>query len=99
MNMSSSSDAPEKRIRELERKIDPLGQRIDNLTRSRDEFQEIFILSPDLLCIADLNTACFTRVNPAFVARLGYPESDLLGRPFFDFVHPDDVAATRTVLE
>lgn len=99
MDMSSPPDAPETRIREPESKIAGLEQQIDSLTRSRDEFEEIFILSPDLLCIADLNTARFTRVNPTFIARLGYPETELLGRPFFDFVHPDDVEATRNVLE
>jgi PAS domain S-box-containing protein len=33
-------------------------------------------------------------VNPAWSVLLGYPRGDLEGRPFLDFVHPDDLSAT-----
>jgi PAS domain S-box-containing protein len=36
----------------------------------------------------------FERVNPACEACLGWAAEDLLFRPFLDFVHPDDRAAT-----
>jgi PAS domain S-box-containing protein len=36
----------------------------------------------------------FKRLNPAWTELLGWPVEELLGRPFLDFVHPDDVDAT-----
>ena len=52
----------------------------------------------DLLCIADVS-GCFRRVNPAWSHLLGYCPRELEGRPFLDFVHPDDLAITLTALE
>jgi PAS domain S-box-containing protein len=57
------------------------------------EANRFFTLSLDLLCIADLEGR-FRRLNPAFEQTLGYRSDELLARPFLDFVHPDDQAAT-----
>lgn len=59
-----------------------------------ENLERFFDLSPDLLCIANLD-GFFLRVNDAFTRVLGYPTDVLISRPFLDFVHPDDLAATR----
>lgn len=99
MIKSSEENTYKEKIRELEETIIQLEKQIEELRRSRDEYREVFLLSPNLLCTADLNNACFTKINPAFVEKLGYSEKELLSRPFLDFVHPDDIEATLKILE
>jgi len=53
-----------------------------------------FNLSLDMICVAGFD-GCFKRVNPAFERSLGYRSEELIGRPFLDFVHPDDRESTE----
>jgi PAS domain S-box-containing protein len=57
--------------------------------RAQTELDRIFMLSPDLIAVADFD-GHFTRVNPAVEQILGYTPEELLARPYLDFVHPDD---------
>ena len=57
------------------------------------ELERLFSLSPDLICIAGFD-GFFKRLNPAWSKALGWSTEELLSRPFLDFVHPDDRAAT-----
>ena len=53
-----------------------------------------FAVSLDLLCIAGFD-GYFKRLNPAWTTGLGWTLEELEARPFLDFVHPDDRAATQ----
>jgi len=59
---------------------------------------ELFSLSLDLLCVATVEGE-FKQVNPAFERTLGYTAEELLRRPSFEFVHPDDLDRTRDAME
>lgn len=57
-----------------------------------------FDLSPDLLCIADLDGR-FTHLNASFERTLGWTDADLIGKPFLEIVHPDDREAAGRTME
>lgn len=56
-------------------------------------------MSLDLICIADIKSSKFLKVNPAFQYILGYSEKELLNKPFSDFIHPDDIESSRVIIE
>lgn len=38
-------------------------------------------------------------MNPAWERVLGWPRAEMAGRPYLDFVHPDDIPAIRGVAD
>ena len=62
------------------------------------EFHKFFDVSLDMLCIAGTD-GYFKRTNPAFTETLGWTSEQLLERPFFDLIHPDDLEPTQHEIE
>jgi PAS domain S-box-containing protein len=67
------------------------------LARLAREGERFFDLSPDMMCITDLDR--ILRVNPAFIQTLGYSLDDLASRPYLDLILPEDRDDARVLLE
>jgi PAS domain S-box-containing protein len=57
--------------------------------QAREEFDKLFSVSLDMMCIADVD-GTLTRVNPAFTKSLGYQPEELSDCSILDLVHPED---------
>ncbi|MBW1913872.1 MAG: PAS domain S-box protein [Deltaproteobacteria bacterium] len=78
----------------ISRRNQPLGT--PETTRSNSEQEELirlFNITIDMLSIADID-GCFRFVNQAWETTLGFKKEELLGKPYTDFIHPDDIAST-----
>ena len=68
------------------------------LEKEREQYFRLFNTSSDLMCIFEPN-GCFKKINPASLDILGYSELELLGHPFMEFIHPDDLMKTLDEVE
>ncbi|MDE3067494.1 MAG: PAS domain S-box protein [Verrucomicrobiota bacterium] len=66
-------------------------RRMEQMREERDRF---FDLSRDLICVAGFD-GYFKTLNPAWERTLGFSDEELLARPFLEFIHPDDAAASQ----
>jgi PAS domain S-box-containing protein len=82
-HLAESRDALEARV----------AARSEELSETREEMNQFFSMSPDLLCIADVKGQ-FTRVNHAWTDVLGWSQAELTTVRYATLVHPDDVAET-----
>jgi PAS domain S-box-containing protein len=54
----------------------------------------MWTLSTDLMMVSKFDSTIIS-VNPAWTSVLGWRADELIGRSFFDFLHPDDIMHTR----
>ena len=55
-------------------------------------------VSPDPMCILD-RKGCFVAVNPAWTPILGWSEMEIVGRPYLDLLHDDDIERSIAAFE
>ncbi|MGK7950805.1 MAG: PAS domain-containing protein [Xenococcaceae cyanobacterium] len=58
-----------------------------------EAIEHFWLFSIDLFCIAGFD-GYFKWINPAWAKTFGYTDADLLAKPYLEFVHPEDRAAT-----
>ncbi|MEA2518049.1 MAG: hypothetical protein QOF49_129 [Chloroflexota bacterium] len=70
------------------------AHRVESARRAIEiERDELFDLSADLLAVFGADGR-FRRVNQAWQVTLGYRADELIGRPLFDLIHPEDLERT-----
>lgn len=62
------------------------------------ELNQVFISAPDILCIIGTDYH-FKRVNPAMSTLLEYTEEEILSKTLGDFLHPDELEASRARMQ
>ncbi|MEK7466233.1 MAG: ATP-binding protein [Planctomycetota bacterium] len=67
------------------------------LAQVTEQRNRIFALSPDLICIAGFD-GNIREGNPPWEETLGWTPARVTGRPFLEFVHPDDRPSTGEAL-
>lgn len=64
------------------------------LRKKNEEMNRFFSVVIDLLCIIDNDSGTILRLNKAWEETMGYSEDEMKGKPFIEFVHPDDINNT-----
>ncbi len=75
-----------------------VGKDITERKRAEEERDRFFLLSQELLCIADLGTGAVRRVNPAWQRLLGLEPAALVGQRLRELEHPEDREAAAGAL-
>jgi len=82
----------------VHQRFDEIVKREANYKLAGDELEGIFNLTGYMICVASMD-GYFLKINPTFNKVLGYSSVELLSKPFFDFIHPDDKGKTVAVIQ
>ncbi|WP_143959876.1 PAS domain S-box protein [Litoribacter populi] len=94
-----SSNPYESNVHHFMDTLTELGQKLGmelEKKRMMEELNSFFDLSSDLMCI--LHKDRLYKVNESFAGILGYQVQDIQGRSLFDFIYPEDIDRTKSVL-
>jgi len=61
--------------------------------KAEEERNQFFNITLEYLCVAGTD-GYFKSVNPVWTKTFGFTEKELLSKPFFEFIHPEDVDST-----
>jgi PAS domain S-box-containing protein len=81
--------------------LSDIGQRLSaerELPDGEKQFREVFEHAPVGVGVQGQN-GYYTRVNAAFCRMLGYSEQEMLGIPWEELTHPDDMEISRGMAE
>jgi len=81
-----------KEIDEIE--VHAAGRDVTEHQRSIEDLKHFFEKSLDMLCFVN-KKGIFQQVNPAWTDTLGFKSSQLIGKHVKDFIHPNDLEATK----
>ncbi|MBD3630878.1 PAS domain S-box protein [Cyclobacterium sp.] len=88
----------DEKINEQERNFFlPIASYLGTEIRRKQQEEEMVLMfqsAPEILAIASPR-GHFTKVNPAFCEILGYEEDEIVGQPFINFLHPEDLDQSR----
>lgn len=69
------------------------------LIETKTRLKKTFDLSPSIIGTIDINTNKFVDTNQAVTRILGYSHEEFTSKPFYHFIHPDDLNRTSQNVE
>lgn len=69
-----------------------------NLRRSEDRFRSLIENAIDLITLVDSNST-ISYASPSYLLQLGHNPQNLLGKPFFDLLHENDMDKVLTLIK
>jgi len=84
-------------VLDLEHQVSEVKRAEKALREKSEELDVYFTNALDLLCIADTDGR-FRRLNREWESTLGFKLSELEGKSFLDYVHPEDLQSTLQAL-
>jgi len=80
------------------RDITELKKALDSLRQQVEELNRFFSVSLDIMVISSKD-GTLLKLNRAWQTTLGYELSDSVGRNIIEFIHPEDIQSSKTILE
>ncbi|RYM35010.1 PAS domain S-box protein [Brumimicrobium glaciale] len=78
--------------------VEGLVKDLSDKITGKNGLDKFFNLSHDLHCIVHKDRY-FLKVSPSWSKLLGYTEKELLTQSYEEFIHPDDIVDTQTVVD